>query len=233
MKLAIFDMDGLMFDTGRLAYRVYLEASKQLDFELTPDVYYYLTGRNEVGIRQGLVDLYGIEAPTNELRDLVHDIRSQVLMVEKRVYKKKGLLEILNFLKEKDISIALASSSKRETIDKYLEMESMPELFDVIIAGDEVEVGKPNPEIFLKACQKLKISPGEAIVFEDSLAGIEAANLGGMTSILIPDDIRDLDSIKGKYKIKMALPVEKTTTYAPTHVFNNLLEAKEFLSNRK
>ena len=233
MKLAIFDMDGLMFDTGRLAYRVYLEASKQLDFELTPDVYYYLTGRNEVGIRQGLVDLYGIEAPTNELRDLVHDIRSQVLMVEKRVYKKKGLLEILNFLKEKDISIALASSSKRETIDKYLEMESMPELFDVIIAGDEVEVGKPNPEIFLKACQKLKISPSEAIVFEDSLAGIEAANLGGMTSILIPDDIRDLDSIKGKYKIKMALPVEKTTTYAPTHVFNNLLEAKEFLSNRK
>ena len=233
MKLAIFVMDGLMFDTGRLAYRVYLEASKQLDFELTPDVYYYLTGRNEVGIRQGLVDLYGIEAPTNELRDLVHDIRSQVLMVEKRVYKKKGLLEILNFLKEKDISIALASSSKRETIDKYLEMESMPELFDVIIAGDEVEVGKPNPEIFLKACQKLKISPSEAIVFEDSLAGIEAANLGGMTSILIPDDIRDLDSIKGKYKIKMALPVEKTTTYAPTHVFNNLLEAKEFLSNRK
>ena len=233
VKLVIFDMDGLMFDTGRLAYRNYTKTAQKFDFELNPNVYYHLTGRNETGFRKALKELYGSEQPTDTWRDFMTSNKMEIITTERRVYKKKGLLELLQFLKDNDYLIALASSSKREIISFYLEIEEMPNCFDAIIAGDEVTKGKPNPEIFLKACKKLNILPGDALVLEDSLVGIEAANRAGIPSFLIEDDISDLAPVEGKYALKINLPVNEEREFHPTEQFTDLLEVKEFIQNSK
>ena len=233
MKLVIFDMDGLMFDTGRLAYRNYSETAKKYDFELHPSVYYHLTGRNEPGFREALKELYGSEQPTDTWRDFMVSNKMEIITTDRRVYKKKGLLELLKFLKENDYLIAVASSSKREIISFYMEIEEMPDCFDTIVAGDEVTKGKPNPEIFLKACEKLNIAPEDALVLEDSLVGIEAANKANIPCFLIEDDITDLPPVEGEFPLKIKLPVNEERAFHPTEQFNDLLEVRDFIKNNK
>lgn len=230
IKLFIFDMDGLMFDTGRLAYRAYFEAAKLFDFEMNHQVYYYLTGRNEQDIRQKMGELYGEHVPYQEWRDKINEIKNQILDKEKRVYKKKGLNEILQFAKEQDILVALASSTGRKKIDQYLSMENLTNTFDEIISGESFLHSKPDPSIFLTTSHKLSIEPRNTMVFEDSIVGIKAANSANMYSILIEDDITDLPVRMGKYPLKSNIDtLNKDCSISADWHFESLLEARNFL----
>lgn len=230
IKLFILDMDGLMFETGKLAYRGYLKAAKKHDYEVTPNVYYYLTGRNEEDIRKHMKTLYGSEMPTDEWRDSINTYKDQILTDEKRVYKKKGLMELLDYAQNKNIKVAIASSSPRETVDYYLEIEELEDYIDVIVAGDEVVKSKPEPEIFLTACKKSGIDPTEAVVFEDSTVGVEAAQRAGIKTILIEDDITSLPNNQGKYKLKKDLTDLGDSLPYTDYKFMDLLEVKHFFS---
>ncbi|MDU5106908.1 HAD family phosphatase [Clostridium sp.] len=228
-ELVIFDMDGLMFDTGQMAYRAYLEGAKYFDFTVNQSVYYYLTGRRDPEIREGMKELYGKDAPISEWRDKINLYREKILNDEKRVYKKKGLLELLEFLKKNNFIIALASSTSREKIEYYFKIEDMPNVFDIIVAGDEVHTGKPNPEIFLKACEKANVLPEHALVLEDSIVGIKAALKGNITPFLIPDDISNLPTYKGKYPL-LKNPEEFIITRPENvRVFKDLLKVRDYL----
>lgn len=233
IKLFIFDMDGLMFDTGRLAYRAYLKSAEKHDYEVTHNVYYYLTGRTEKDIRQGMEELYGANVPYNEWRNSMNEFKNEILNREKHVYKKKGLVELLQFAKDHGIQVALASSTHREKIQYYLEIEKIPEYFDIIVAGDEVTKGKPEPEIFLTACKKAGIAPNHAVVFEDSAAGIEAAHRAGIISFLVEDDITYLPTKKGYYTLQKDLSYlgEKKTT--ADYQFPDLLQIRNFFSKKE
>lgn len=228
-ELVIFDMDGLMFDTGQSAYRAYLESAKHFDFTMKPSVYYYLTGRRDPEIRKKMKELYGNDAPVSELRDRINVNREQILNDEKRVYKKKGLLELLEFLKKNHYKIALASSTSKDKIEYYFKIEDMPDVFDIIVAGDEVHTGKPNPEIFIKACEKANVAPEHALVLEDSVVGIKAALNGNITPFLIPDDLSNLPIYEGKYPL--LINIEKYLANKPENVesFNDLLEVRDYL----
>ena len=92
-----------------------------------------------------------------------------------------GVFKTLQLLKEKNQGIALGSASKNAR--PILEKTGIISYFDVIVDGNDVTNAKPDPEVFLKAAQLLKIDPKDAIVFEDSVAGIQAANIGGMVSV--------------------------------------------------
>ncbi|MDD7794844.1 HAD family hydrolase [Clostridium sp. 'White wine YQ'] len=229
LELVIFDMDGLMFDTGQLAYRAYLESAKDFDFTVNHSVYYYLTGRKEREIREGMKELYGEDAPVSEWRDKINLNREKILSDEKRVYKKKGLLELLEFLKKNHYKIALASSTCREKIEYYFKIEDMPEVFDIIVAGDEVLTGKPNPEIFLKACEKANVAPERALVLEDSVAGIKAALKGNITPFLIPDDISNIQTHKGKHSLLKNPEEFLITKPENVEIFKDLLEVRDYL----
>lgn len=228
-ELVIFDMDGLMFDTGQLSYRAYLESAKHFDFTVNHSVYYYLTGRTDSDIREKMRELYGEDAPISEWRDKINLIRKRILSEEKRVFKKKGLLELLEFLKNNNYKIALASSSSREKIEYYFKIEDMPDIFDIIVAGDEVNAGKPNPEIFLKACEKANVMPEHALVLEDSVIGIKAALQGIIRPFLIPDNIYNLPIHKGKHPL--LVNPEEFLIRKPENVesFKDLLEVRDYL----
>lgn len=227
-ELVIFDMDGLMFDTGPLTYRAYLESAKYFDFTVNHSVYYYLTGRRDPEIREMMKVLYGNDVPVSEWRDKVNLNREKILNDEKRVYKKKGLLELLEFLKKNHYKIALASSTSQDKIEYYFKIEDMPDVFDIIVAGNEVNTGKPNPEIFLKACEKANVVPEHALVLEDSIVGIKAALQGNITPFLIPDDISNLPIHKGKHPL-LKNPEECLIT-KPENVasFKDLLEVRDY-----
>ncbi|MDA3973875.1 HAD family phosphatase [Enterococcus thailandicus] len=233
IELFIFDMDGLMFDTGRLSYRGYFNSAEKHDYELNHNVYYYLTGKTDPDIRLGMKELYGEEVPYNEWRDSMNVFKNELLAKEKTVHKKYGLVPLLDFAKEQGVKIAVASSSNREKVSTYLEMEGLTDYFDVLLAGDEVEAGKPNPEIFLKASQKAGVDPAHALVFEDSRVGIEAARRAGILSVLVEDDITDLPVRKGRYPLKKDLSRLRERPAPADFQFHDLLQARNFLAKKE
>jgi len=186
LKAVIFDLDGLLLDTEIVAYKVYEELGERFSFTLTlPDFMENFCGRP---LRRNV-------AYCNERFQLPWEFEEaveEVLRIEKKILDEgvdvmPGARELLDFLKENNYKIAVASSSARERSMKLLEQHDLVKYFDDYVFGPEVEKGKPNPDIFLKAAEKLGIEPENCLVLEDSQAGIQAAYTAGMQVICIPD----------------------------------------------
>ncbi|EME3494653.1 HAD family phosphatase [Enterococcus faecium] len=229
-KLFIFDMDGLLLETGRLAYRAYVKSAQKYDYEMRKEVYYLLTGQTEMAVREQMGILYGEDVPYIKWREAINQYKEKIVKEDKRVYTKKGAEEILSFAKERGIHTIVASSNTREKIEMYLRMENLYDFFEQIISGDDVEKGKPEPEIFLKACSKMNIHPSEALVFEDSIAGIEAARRAGILSFLIKDHLIGLPDHNGKHKLKVDVSLYESNK--ADYEFYDLHQAKRFLESK-
>lgn len=185
-KAVIFDMDGLMIDSERVTYNEYVRKLHMLGHDdFTEDVYINCLGKNKQGICQVFIDFYGNDFPMVEVWDDVHVWIDESL--RKHVPKKKGLDKLLQYLKDNNYKTIVATSSTRSRVDEILKNAEITEYFDDSICGDEVEKGKPNPEIFLTACKKLGVEPSEAVVLEDSEAGILAGYRGHIDTICVPD----------------------------------------------
>ncbi len=186
VKLVIFDMDGLMFDTENLFFRYYREAAKELGYDLTREFYLKTVGANAAAVKQMTEELLGKEFPRQEASRRAHK-QIDELLGEQQIPVKKGLYRLLERLKERGILCAVASSSAGETIQKYLKSAGIEEYFTCLVNGNEVERSKPEPDIFLKACQLCGVRPEEAMVLEDSQNGILAAWRAGIPVICVPD----------------------------------------------
>ena len=184
-KAVIFDMDGLMIDSERVTYEEYCHKLKQLNYPFDESIYRKCLGKNKNTVYQIFMDHFGEDFPMEEVWDEVHVILDNRLA--SNVLIKKGLIELLEFLKEKDYKTIVATSSSRKRADYLLKNAKIAHYFDDTICGDEVTCGKPHPEIFLTACEKLGVTPDEALVLEDSEAGITAAHAGNIDVICVPD----------------------------------------------
>ena len=185
-KAVIFDMHGLMIDSERVTYNEYVKKLAQLGHhDFTEELYRNCLGKNKQGICQVFIDHYGQDFPMDEVWDDVHVWIDESL--RQYVPKKKGLVELLEYLKANNYKTIVATSSGRARVDEILKNADLTKYFDDTICGDEVTHGKPHPEIFLTACQKLDVKPEEALVLEDSEAGILAAYDGHIDVICVPD----------------------------------------------
>lgn len=185
-KAVIFDMDGLMIDSERVTYNEYVKKLAQLGHhDFTEELYRNCLGKNKQGICQVFIDHYGQDFPMTEVWDDVHVWIDESL--RQYVPKKKGLVELLEYLKANNYKTIVATSSGRARVDEILKNADLTKYFDDTICGDEVTHGKPHPEIFLTACQKLGVAPEDALVLEDSEAGILAAYDGRIDVICVPD----------------------------------------------
>ena len=185
-KAVIFDMDGLMIDSERVTYNEYVKKLAQLGHhDFTEELYRNCLGKNKQGICQVFIDHYGQDFPMTEVWDDVHVWIDESL--RQYVPKKKGLVELLEYLKANNYKTIVATSSGRARVDEILKNADLTKYFDDTICGDEVTHGKPHPEIFLTACQKLDVKLEEALVLEDSEAGILAAYDGRIDVICVPD----------------------------------------------
>ena len=186
IKAIIFDMDGLMIDSERVTFECYQEILKGMNLTMDEEFYKTLLGKPLKGIYQRFYDVYGNDFPIEDVIKDVHDLMAKRFETE-GVPVKKGLVELLHYLKDNNYKTIVATSSNRDRVDKILAQAKITEFFDDSICGDEVTKGKPNPEVFLKSCQKLGVNVDEAIVLEDSEAGIQASYDANIKVICIPD----------------------------------------------
>lgn len=185
IKAVIFDMDGLMIDSERLTYKVYDKQMKAMGYDYSEEFYKSSLGMARPEETQLYYDVYGEDFPMEEFWQKTHEVIDEILFTNVPI--KKGLLELLKYLKENGYKTMVATSSERHRVDKILACAKVTSYFDDVICGDEVAHSKPDPEIFLKACKKMQVDIKEALVLEDSEAGILAAHDGGIDVICIPD----------------------------------------------
>ena len=186
IKAIIFDMDGLMIDSERVTFECYQERLKDMNLTMDEEFYKTLLGKPIKGIYQRFYDVYGNDFPIQNVIQDVHQLMAERFETE-GVPVKKGLVELLHYLKDNNYKTIVATSSNRDRVDKILAQAKITEFFDDSICGDEVTKGKPNPEVFLKSCQKLGVNVDEAIILEDSEAGIQASYDANIKVICIPD----------------------------------------------
>lgn len=186
IKAIIFDMDGLMIDSERVTFECYQERLKDMNLTMDEEFYKTLLGKPIKGIYQRFYDVYGNDFPIENVIQDVHQLMAERFETE-GVPVKKGLVKLLHYLKDNNYKTIVATSSNRDRVDKILSQAKITEFFDDSICGDEVTKGKPNPEVFLKSCQKLGVNVDEAIVLEDSEAGIQASYDANIKVICIPD----------------------------------------------
>lgn len=186
IKAVIFDMDGLMINSERVTFEGYVKVMAEKGYTITEEFYKKLLGKTLKTAYELFFQVYGNEFPMDEVLEQVHKYVADVFEND-GVPLKKGLLELLQYLKSNNYLTIVATSSTRVRVDHILELANITQYFNDSICGDEVTHGKPNPEVFLRACQKLGVEPSEAIVLEDSEAGIQAASSANIPVICIPD----------------------------------------------
>ena len=186
IKAIIFDMDGLMIDSERATFQEYQNVLSTMNLTITEDFYKTLLGKTLKTAYKLFYKEYGEDFPIEEVIKQVH-IQLADRFEKYGVPVKKWLIELLTYLKENNYKTIVSTSSHRERVDKILHQAHLTKYFDDSICGNEVTNGKPNPEVFLKACDKLEVKPEEAIVLEDSEAGILAAHNAAIKVICIVD----------------------------------------------
>lgn len=186
VKGVIFDMDGLMFDTERLSSVFWKQTGDQFGLEVPVDFVNSFRGRNPAAIREAFLDKYGQDFDYEEFREVRTRLQYDYIR-EKGVPLKKGLIELLNYLKGKGIRMAVATSTDRKLADTMLEKAEVREYFDAFAYGDEVARSKPYPDVFLKAAEEIGVPIRDCLVLEDSIAGVQAGKAAGGYIIHIPD----------------------------------------------
>ena len=188
MFSVIFDMDGTLLDTQQICIPAWEFAGNKQGIKGLGDHIYNVCGMNENGWSNYLIGNF----PTLNLESFKADARKYILDNGKVTFKK-GALSLLNFLKENNIKMALASGSSRGSIDHHLKEVNAESYFDAIAGSHDVENGKPAPDVFLLAAKRLGVNPEDCFVFEDSANGILAGHRAGMKCIGVPD-IKPFDS---------------------------------------
>ena len=186
LRGAIFDMDGLMFDTEKLVYENWLEMMTRRGFEYNLDIYKKTVGKRKAEVELYYKSVYGADFPYWELADMcrnnyIERVKREGLPV------KKGLYELLGFLRANGVKLAVATSTSRQTTELNLELTDTAKYFDVLVCGNEVRNGKPDPEVFLTASEKLGEAPESCLALEDSINGIRAARSAGNITVMVPD----------------------------------------------
>ena len=183
-KAFIFDLDGVIVDTAKYHYLAWLKIANQLGIEFTHEHNELLKGVSRVRSLDIILGLGKVEASQEDKNKWLiqknEDYLSYLVdMDESEILP--GVMPILKYLKEQNQLIALGSASKNAR--PILEKTETLEYFDAIVDGNDVSNAKPDPEVFLLAAKLLAVKPKDSIVFEDSVAGVQAANIGGMISV--------------------------------------------------
>ena len=175
-----------MIDTERMALKAWQLAGADFGFPISDDIFITMVGRNRRDSDCILVEIFGSDFPIDAVRKRR---RTYVdgWIDEGKLAVKSGLLELLGFLDEISMPKAVATSTGYERAVHKLSLTNLLDHFPIVIAGDQIEKGKPAPDIFLAAAARLDILPEHCLVLEDSDAGIQAAYNAGMTPVMIPD----------------------------------------------
>jgi len=184
----IFDLDGVIVDTAHFHYKAWKKTAKELGFDLTEELNEKLKGVSRIDSLKKILDWANVSISTEKFDKMTFEKNEDYLEYVNQMTRDDilpGVNGLLNKIKKEGHPIALGSASKNAK--HILERVGLYDMFDAIVDGNNVSKAKPDPEVFLVASKLLNVSPEGCVVFEDSVAGIQAANAAQMTSIGIGD----------------------------------------------
>jgi beta-phosphoglucomutase len=203
-KAFIFDLDGVIVDTAKYHFLAWQRIANQLGIEFTHEHNEQLKGVSRVRSLDIILELGNVQASQEDKNKWLVQKNDEYLTYLVDMNQSEilpGVIPILQFLKDNNQGIALGSASKNAK--PILEKTGIMSYFDIIVDGNDVSNAKPDPEVFLQAARLLNTRNENAIVFEDSVAGIQAANIAKMTSVGIG---------------------EKNVLHEAKYIFNNFTE---------
>lgn len=189
-RAVIFDLDGLMFDSEREVMVAWDITGEKMGYGKLGHNIYHTLGLNKDSRMAYFKEHYGADFPY-ETFQTNYRIEAHKYARENHSQAKPGLYELLEGLKASGIPMAVASSSSPEHARTYLDRNRVREYFQVILTGDMVTKAKPDPEMYLTVCEKLRVRPEDALVLEDSYHGIRAAFAAHIPVIMVPDLLTD------------------------------------------
>ena len=197
LEAVVFDMDGVIFDSERLVLECWEKIGSEYHLEGMREAFLPCIGTNSVKTREIVLERYGKDFPYDEfIREsskLFHSI-----VDEGGLPIKKGVLELLAYLKDCEVPMALASSTRLKVVTQELKQAGLYEYFGVVMGGDQLKRSKPEPDIYLMTCEKLGVRPAYSYAIEDSYNGIRSAFSAGMKPIMVPDMLPPTEEMREK-----------------------------------
>jgi HAD superfamily hydrolase (TIGR01509 family) len=195
-QLALFDMDGLLFDTERLFLSLTDQTEAEIGYSIPRELHMEAIGRSFADVSRLFRDHFGPDFPTQTFFHRTKE-RVNAHVREHGMPVKPGVPELLAALADRSVRRVLASSSPLRLIRESLSAAGMTNTFSSITGGDEVERGKPAPDIFLLAARRAGTDPADCVVFEDSNNGVRAARAAGMRAVMVPDIKEPEEEVRG------------------------------------
>lgn len=215
-KAVIFDMDGVIFDSERLVLDCWEKVGEKYHLADIREVFTECIGTNKEKTKEIVYEHYGesfaYDKFAKEASLLFHDVvKSDGLPV------KNGVRELLEYLKKNETPVGLASSTRLAVVEEELKQAGLYGYFQIVVGGDQLKRSKPHPDIYLMACEKMKVLPKDAYAIEDSYNGIRAAYGAGMMPVMVPD----------------ILPATEEMRKMSVIVLENLLQVEEYFRQER
>ena len=181
----VFDMDGLLFDTEALYQEAFARAASDQGYDMPSAVFLDMVGHPWPVNRVQLLDHYGAGFPVDEFGAAVRQHFGS--LADTRLRLKPGVIELLDVLDELRMPRAIATSSTHGTVRHHLAAHALDGRFHAVVALGDYAAGKPAPDPYLNAAERLRVAPRSCMALEDSYAGVRSASSAGMTTIMVPD----------------------------------------------
>lgn len=188
VKGVIFDFDGLIIDTETAWYEAYKDTLKSYDIDLPLNEFAKCIGTHDTVLFDYFRSQLGESCDIEEIEERARELH-KIKMAQ--VQAREGVKEYLEEARSSGMKIALASSSTREWVTYFLGKLDLLHYFEAIVTRDDVEKVKPAPDLYVKAMARLGIEPAEALAFEDSLNGLNAAVAAGLKCVIVPNPVTE------------------------------------------
>lgn len=195
-KAVLFDLDGTLVDSMWIWEQIDIDFLEERGHTLPADLQKAIEGCSFTETAHYFKERFDLEEDIETIKAIWIDMSKD--FYSNRIFLRKGIQQLLDTLKSKNIKMAIATSNSRELAEQVLKNNHVEEYFEVMVTSCDVEKGKPEPDVFLKAAELIGVQPKDCLVFEDTHAGVLAGKAAGMKVIGVYDDLSKeyMDEIK-------------------------------------
>lgn len=182
----LFDMDGVLFDTERMAAQIEQEILQEMGHTLPPDFYTRICGSNATQVRYEFLQVLGQNFAYDDFVQQLNNAMADKIARD-GMPKMPGVDETLQYLQQQGYKMAVASSSNNDTIRRFIEAADIAHYFSAVVSGDMIQNSKPAPDIFLAAAAAIGLPSNQCLAVEDSINGVRSAIAAGCVTVMVPD----------------------------------------------